>query len=66
VLVLSTDKPALFVTATVDAQGYFSDNAFTLLPGRDRRLTFTPRRGAVPTAKALAKSLKVSHLRQTY
>lgn len=65
-LILSTDGPALFVTATVDAPGYFSDNAFTLLPARERRLTFTPRKGATPTAKALAKSLKVSHLRQTY
>jgi beta-mannosidase len=62
-LVLSTDKPALFVTATVDAPGYFSDNAFTLLPGRDRRLGFTRRKGF---AGPLTKGLKVSHLRQTY
>ncbi|WP_052950327.1 beta-mannosidase, partial [Devosia limi] len=33
VLTLATDKPALFVTASVDIPGYFSDNAVTLLPG---------------------------------
>ncbi|WP_395819630.1 glycoside hydrolase family 2 protein, partial [Devosia sp.] len=66
VLVLSTDKPAFFVTATVDVPGYFSDNAITLLPGRETTLTFTPRLGAKVTQKALAKSLKVRHLRETY
>ena len=45
VLTLTTDKPALFVTATVDMPGYFSDNALTLLPGRDVKLSFTPRLG---------------------
>jgi beta-mannosidase len=66
VLVLSADRPALFVTATVDVPGYFSDNAVTLLPGREARLTFTPRHGAEVSKDALAKSLKVSHLRETY
>jgi len=66
VLVLSTDKPAFFVTATVDVPGYFSDNAITLLPGRETTLTFTARLGAKVTLKALAKSLKVRHLRETY
>ncbi|MHB1111360.1 MAG: glycoside hydrolase family 2 protein, partial [Devosia sp.] len=67
VLTLSTDKPALFVTATVDdVPGYFSDNAVTLLPGRETRLGFTPRHGARVTRKALAAGLKVRHLRETY
>jgi len=66
VLVLKTDKPALFVTATTDVPGYFSDNALTLLPGREARLTFTPRHGANITQKALASNLKVRHLRDTY
>jgi beta-mannosidase len=66
VLTLTTDKPALFVTATVDVPGYFSDNAVTLLPGRETRLAFTPRLGAKVTQKALAASLKVRHLRETY
>jgi beta-mannosidase len=66
VLTLSTDKPAFFVTATVDVPGYFSDNALTLVPGRPAKLTFTPRKGKKPTREALAKSLKVRHLRETY
>jgi beta-mannosidase len=66
VLTLSTDKPALFVTATVDVPGYFSDNAVTLLPGRETRLTFTPRLGAKVTQDALAAALRVRHLRETY
>jgi beta-mannosidase len=66
VLTLTTDKPALFVTATVELPGYFSDNALTLLPGRETRLAFTPRLGAKVTQKALAAGLKVRHLRETY
>jgi beta-mannosidase len=66
VLTLSTDKPAFFVTATVDVPGYFSDNALTLLPGRETNLSFTPRLGARATQKTLAKSLKIRHLRETY
>jgi beta-mannosidase len=38
----------------------------TLLPGRQTRLTFTPRREAKVTQKALASGLKVRHLRETY
>ena len=64
--VLKSDKPAVFVTATTDVPGYFNDNAVTLLPGRETRLAFTPRHGAKVTQKALASSLKVRHLRQTY
>ncbi len=66
VLVLKSDKPAVFVTATTDVPGYFSNNAMTLLPGRECRLSFTPRHGAKVTQKALAAGLKVRHLRQTY
>jgi beta-mannosidase len=66
VLTLSADKPAMFVTATVDLPGYFSDNAVTLVPGRDVKLSFTPRKGATVSKAALQKSLKVSHLRETY
>ena len=66
VLTLAADRPALFVTATADVPGYFSDNAVTLLPGRETRLTFTPRLGAKVNQKALARGLKVGHLRQTY
>ncbi len=66
VLVLKADRPAMFVTATTDVPGYFSDNAVTLLPGREARLTFTPRHGARATQKALASGLRVRHLRETY
>jgi beta-mannosidase len=66
VLVLTADRPALFVTARTDVPGYFSDNAVTLLPGRETRLTFTPRLGARVTQKQLAASLTVQHLRETY
>ena len=59
-------QPALFVTATVDVPGYFSDNALTLLPGRETSLTFTPRHGAKVSKAELAKGLKLSHLRETY
>ncbi len=66
VLTLATDRPAFFVTASADVPGYFSDNAITLLPGRETRLTFTPRLGARPTHKALAAGLRIRHLRDTY
>lgn len=66
VLTLTTDKPALFVTATVDIPGYFSDNAVTLLPGRQTDLTFTPRHGATPSAAELVSSLRVRNLSETF
>ena len=66
VLTLTSDKPALFVTATVDLPGYFSDNAVTLLPGRQTELTFTPRHGAKPSPTELVQSLKVRNLRDTF
>lgn len=66
VLTLETDRPAFFVTATVDAPGYFSDNALTLLPGRPLELVFHPRHGAAPTSAELAASLKLAHLAQTF
>ncbi len=66
VLILSADRPAMFVTATVDVPGYFSDNALTLIPGREVRLGFTPRQGAAVSREALAGSLRLSHLRETY
>ena len=65
-LTLTTDKPALFTTATVDAPGYFSDNAVTLLPGRPTVLTFNARHGATPSLESLSASLKVRDLSQTF
>jgi beta-mannosidase len=66
VLTLTADRPALFVTVTTDIPGYFSDNAVTLLPGRETRLSFTPRLGAKASRQALAKGLRLRHLRETY
>ena len=66
VLVLSADRPAVFVTASAAVPGYFSDNAVTLVPGRETRLAFTPRHGAKVTRKALAADLTIRHLRETY
>jgi beta-mannosidase len=65
-LTLKSDKPALFVTATTKVSGYFSDNSVTLLPGRETKLTFTPRKGPRTTLKALSSGLQVRHLRETY
>jgi beta-mannosidase len=66
VLTLETDKPAFFATATVDAPGYFSDNALTLLPGEKAELVFHPRHGATIASADLAGSLKVQHLAETF
>jgi beta-mannosidase len=66
VLTLSADKPAVFVTATVDLPGYFSDNAVTLLPGRKTELVFTPRHGATATSAQLAPTLQVRDLSETF
>ncbi|KKB81260.1 hypothetical protein VW35_03845 [Devosia soli] len=66
VLTLEADKPAFFATATVDAPGYFSDNAVTLLPGRPVDIVFTPRHGASYSASDLAPSLRVRNLAETF
>ena len=66
VLTLETDKPAFFVTASVDVPGYFSDNALTLLPGRRAELGFHPRHGAAASAAELRDSLRVRHLAETF
>ncbi|MCW5720279.1 MAG: glycoside hydrolase family 2 protein [Devosia sp.] len=66
IVTLSSDKPALFVTISVEAPGYFSDNAVTLLPGRSRELVFHPRHGQTVTAAQLARSLRVRNLAETF
>ncbi|NGP18726.1 beta-mannosidase [Devosia aurantiaca] len=66
VLTLEADKPAFFATATVDAPGYFSDNALTLLPGRLVELVFHPRHGRQVRSAELAGSLQVRHLAETF
>lgn len=66
VLTIEADAPAFFVTATVDAPGYFSDNAVTLLPGRPSELLFIPRHGAEVVSDDLRASLKLRHLAETF
>ncbi len=61
---VSTDKPAFFVTLETTVPGVFEDNAFLLVPGESRRVSFTPK--AKTTLAELRKSLQVKHLRQTY
>jgi beta-mannosidase len=61
-VVLFADKPAFFVWANVRGmRGEFDDNAFTLLPGRPRTLSFTSKDGEV-SLDDFIKSLKASHL----
>jgi beta-mannosidase len=62
---LTTDKPAFFVWVNVSGiRGEFSDNSFTLFPGRPVTLTFTPKGDA--SFADFSKALTVKHLRQTY
>jgi beta-mannosidase len=42
-LSLSASKPAFFSAVEADCPGRFSDNAFTLLPGRNREIRFRPK-----------------------
>jgi beta-mannosidase len=62
---LKTDRPAFFVTLETDRiQGVFSDNSFTIVPGKTYTLTFTPR-GSCTLAR-LKKELTLTHLRDSY
>ena len=61
VLVRSTNATALFVTLTTLAQGRFSDNAFAVLPGSPKTVTFEPF-GDAFNATLLESSLRVEHL----
>jgi beta-mannosidase len=63
---LKTDKPAFWVWANVSGiAGEFSDNAFTLLPGRPVKVRFAPRSGDV-TPEQFRKNFSLTHLRRTY
>jgi beta-mannosidase len=39
---VSAEKPAFFVALEADRPGHFSQNAFTLFPGYDANISFTP------------------------
>jgi len=65
VVELSTDKPAFFVVLdTPGVAGIFSDNSFTLLPGKTYTVEFAPKEPA--TLKAIEHVLEVKTLRETY
>ncbi len=76
VITLSTDKPAFYVSLQTSLDGTFSDNMFTLLPGKKRTVQFDPSmsltqygaQGSVSNinAKVLTESLSVVSLRDTY
>ena len=64
---LSTDKPAFFVWAdTPGIKGVFSDNSFTLLPGRTKVLTFTRRAHEKATFADFRRAFTLKHLRDSY
>ena len=63
---LSCDRPAFFVWANAkNCRGEFDDNSLTLLPGRPRTLTFTPK-DPLLTPEDFRKAFTVRHLRETY
>lgn len=66
IVTLSTDRPAFFVWLSVgDIPGEFSDNSFTLYPGREVDLVFTPKNGFNDFEKFVS-SLSLAHLSATY
>jgi len=64
---LSADKPAFYVWADVPGvKGIFSDDSFTLLPGRPKTIVFKKRPCEKATFADFKKALEVMHLRETY
>jgi beta-mannosidase len=64
-VILSSDKPAFYVWLdTSGLKGVFSDNSFTMIPGKKIELNFMP--SGKTSREQLAAVLKVKHLRQTY
>jgi len=64
-VILKTDKPAFFVNLEIaKVPGVFSDNSFTLLPGKEKKVVFKPRKES-PLAK-IKSGLSTKSLRDTY
>ncbi len=60
---LSTDRPAFFAWLDVrGVRGEFDDNCFTLLPGRNATVCFTPKAGESISAEEFAQRLAVVSL----
>ena len=63
---LNADRPAFFTTVNIEGvPGIFDDNSLTLMPGKERKLTFLPRKTPVNLTQ-VKRGLKVKHLRETY
>ncbi len=63
---LTSDAPAFFVWLSVgDIPGEFSDNSFTLYPGRPVTLEFTPKNG-FDDFESFKTELSVNHIAKTY
>ena len=63
-VVSSAEAPALFVVLdSGGAAGRFSDSAFALVPGEQKRVSFTPPRGVQCDVGALRSSLRLMSLR---
>ena len=63
---LSTDRPTFFTWVEARGiKGEFDDNSFTLLPGKPKSLTFSPK-DVKTTAEEFRRAFSVTHLRETY
>ena len=61
---VATDYPAFFVWLSAPGvRGEFSDNSFTLLPGRPRTIAFTPKDAGV-TLDAFRAALRATHFQE--
>jgi beta-mannosidase len=62
---LAADNPALYVNLeTPGIKGIFSENSFTLVPGDEKIVTFKAEN--ICNLEDFKKSLKITHLRQTF
>ena len=62
---LSADRPTFFTWAEARGiKGEFDDNSFTLLPGEEKTIVFSPKDPTTP--EKFRKSFSVTHLRETY
>jgi hypothetical protein len=61
-LSLKSTATALFVWLSTAEHGRFSDNAFLLLPGEEKQISFESFLEAGTSSTALSSSLRVEHL----
>ncbi|MBT3345575.1 MAG: glycoside hydrolase family 2 protein [Gemmatimonadetes bacterium] len=67
---LETDAPVFYLSLDAEGiRGEFDDNCFTLLPGEDRQVVFTPKDApgqAILTVDEFEQQTSIQHLRTTY